>query len=223
MTWEPGYDPTREARVAEIANKVFAVMFALPARRDNPRSAEDLQRWSQSIANTEPWSMPFKNGMKRAKRSVIDKEIKSFARAIRKAERILLDFHNPTFGKALDIGSNVWSIRESMQPAIEFAAKLADISLQDISTEQIKGSGLQRSQVIAQMCANYYYRITGHNPKRDNWSGNNTSAFVIFIQDIFRATNITASADEAARQLASTFDQLQKNAAAVGGLVGKFD
>jgi hypothetical protein len=215
MTWEPDHDPDREARLRELAEQVFAVMTGLPVNSSNPRSEADIRRWSATIAQSSPWPMPFHNSMTRAKRSVVKSEIESFKRAMEKAEQALSAFHNPTFGKAIEIGTSVWEVRASLQHAIDFSQNMSKVSLEDVpenNNKSGKGSERQRAEVIASHCANYYYWITGEDPSRNFREDSATaSKFELFLEQIFRVLKVNASVDGVAKVVIRSFKTTRTN------------
>ncbi|MCJ2126806.1 hypothetical protein [Methylobacterium sp. J-077] len=215
MTWEPGHDPDRKARLEDLAEQIFTVMTGLPADPSNPRSESDIRRWSAKVAQSSPWPMPFHNGMTKAKRSVVKSEIESFKRAMEKAEQSLLAFHSPTFGKAIEIGTSVWDVRASMQNAIDFAKNMSNVSLADIpekNQKSGKGSERHRAEAIASHCANYYYWITGENPSRNFREDIATiSKFELFLENIFHILKVDASVDGVAKVVIRSFKATRTN------------
>ncbi|MCJ2069169.1 hypothetical protein MKK75_10195 [Methylobacterium sp. J-030] len=215
MTWEPGYDPTRDARMEKLTKQIFDVMASLPARSDNPRSETDIRRWATTIARSMPWSMPFHNGMTRAKQSVIRSEINNFKNAIEKAETILLGFHSDTFGKAVELGTSLWDIRASMQPAIDFAESMSKVSLDNIPKANKKfgkGANRRRAEAVATHCANYYHWITDKEPSRTFKEDSDiASDFVNFLEEIFTIAEIEASADGVAKDVIRAFKAKRTN------------
>lgn len=206
MIWEPGYDPDRDQKVEDLTDKLFALMSTLPRRKDAPRSDADIRRWAGTTARSTPWAMPFKNGMKQAKRAVIQRELTEFAKAIKKAEQTLLGFHNPSFGKALEVGTSVWELRRSLEVAIDFVSKIDGLSLDNVPEKLARGREHSRADVVSMHCAIHFFWITGREPGRTKKDGEAVlGPFERFLADVFTIMDIDASADERARHAASEF------------------
>ncbi len=206
MMWEPGYDPDRDQRVEDLTDRLFALMSALPRRNDDPKSDGDMHRWARNIAQLASWPMPFNNGMKQAKRAVVQRELNDFAKNIRRAEKDLLGFHNSSFEKALQSGTSVWEIRKSLEKALSFAASIENMSFDDLPEKTTRGREHWHADAVSMQCAINYYRITGREPGRTNKDGEAVlGLFERFLADVFDVMSINASADERARHAASEF------------------
>jgi hypothetical protein len=201
---DPGHD--RRQKIACLADRLFDLLVALPRRNDEPPTDEKMKRWAETIAGMIPWDSPFPNGMKQAKRSVVQQELTSFARSIKQADQQLLKLHNPSFGKALEAGTSVHELRQSLRNALRFAEQIETLSLADVPEKTARGTEHSYADVVAQQCAMYFFWITGRPPGRLKKDGEiSRSKFEIFLGEIFIEMGIDASADERARKAAAGF------------------
>ena len=156
MTVDDEHIAKREKKVSELTEQLFTLMIALPARLDNPKSPNTIRKWARQIADIAEWETDFKNGAKNAGRGVVGRELMQFAKAIKKAEETLVNFHNPSFGIALDLDTNVYDLRVSLQLALDFANKIPSADLEHVPEIIIRGREHSRASTVANKCWFYF-------------------------------------------------------------------